>query len=475
MDRHGPAHGELVMRREQDPRNEEAVEPLLLHASSRLGPPSSPSLPGQEAPAVPVDNELPDIVIGGFRPVEEAYTAGQGTIYRAERTTLDGHVQQAALKVCDASIRPQMEADTLTKVPTHPNLVRLRAEPEIDPAADQVYMLLDWIDGDTWEHLDAPLPWYWVLYMGIEAGKGLMHLHAQQPPVLHRDVKPANIMVTSQGDVVVVDLGIAMSMAESERITMEGPAPGTPGFLPLDAQRGQWSERTDIYMLAAAMSCVLTERYENGLPTTDRLPTIVPSEFRALLDHMQETKASARPRSVKECVGRMEGILRQHAERAQVPTPHRKAHNELRAYMQTRHVERSWFPPATPATIRLLFWHDYGYYQRVFGQQAWQEMLTVLREVHPVAKPRHLREAVWQSAAKVLKSEPIKKPSGFLHHKIAEVQEGRITDEAPPRKLISRAGWVVILALLTLALGASRTMAPAPAEPPTSGSGAETP
>ena len=86
----------------------------------------------------------------------------------------------------------------------------------------------------------------------------LEYLHHQDPPIIHRDIKPQNIKVTSKGQVFLVDFGIAKTGDESSRTT-KGALSVTPGFSPPEQYtRAGTDARSDVYSLGATLYALLT-------------------------------------------------------------------------------------------------------------------------------------------------------------------------------------------------------------------------
>lgn len=86
----------------------------------------------------------------------------------------------------------------------------------------------------------------------------LSYLHSQKPPIIHRDIKPANIRQTPEGDIVVVDFGVAKIFSSEATVTAARAV--TPGFSPLEQYGGSQStdERSDIYALGATLHHLVT-------------------------------------------------------------------------------------------------------------------------------------------------------------------------------------------------------------------------
>ncbi|MFM8322099.1 MAG: serine/threonine-protein kinase, partial [Chloroflexota bacterium] len=194
-----------------------------------------------------------------YRVVRILGQGGFGALYRAWDTTLG---RPCALKEnLDASPETQRqflrEAKILANL-HHPNLPRV-TDYFIDGA--QQYLVMDFIDGqDLQEMLEdrgGPLPENQALGWMRQVCDALAYLHAQKPPIIHRDVKPGNIKITSAGQAVLVDFGIAKVYDPHSKTTV-GAQAVTPGFSPLEQYgKGQTDPRTDIYALGATLYTLL--------------------------------------------------------------------------------------------------------------------------------------------------------------------------------------------------------------------------
>lgn len=126
----------------------------------------------------------------------------------------------------------------------------------------RVYMLMDYIRGKNLEGLRAEQPeqrFSLPIALAIMAPivDALIYLHHQDPPVVHRDVKPANIIVPVGADVaVLVDFGSAKEYVADETTTIIRH--GTPGYAALEQYGGGTTPRTDIYGLGATFYTLLT-------------------------------------------------------------------------------------------------------------------------------------------------------------------------------------------------------------------------
>ena len=159
-----------------------------------------------------------------------------------------------------AEERFENEAKLLSQL-SHPGLPGV-----IDyfPEGEAFCLVMDLIEGDDFEEIierdgKPGLPENVVRQISIEILDILEYLHTQDPPVLYRDVKPANIMRrNSDGKIILVDFGIAK--AGKPHFATTGTKLGTEGYAPVEQYRGKAEPRSDLYSLGATMHHMLTGR-----------------------------------------------------------------------------------------------------------------------------------------------------------------------------------------------------------------------
>ena len=177
------------------------------------------------------------------------------------------------------------EARILSRL-NHPNLP---AFTDFFTEGSRHFLVMEYIDGSTLENLlennGGPFSERRVLGWGRQLCDVLEYLHSQQPPVIFRDMKPGNIMLTRSGRIKLIDFGIARLFRASS--SQDTQLLGTPGFAPPEQYgSAQTDERSDIYSLAMTLFQLMTyEMPENGFGLADvhtNYPQISPPVARAL-------------------------------------------------------------------------------------------------------------------------------------------------------------------------------------------------
>ena len=141
----------------------------------------------------------------------------------------------------------------------HPNLPRVSNYFHL-PSQGQ-YLVMDYIDGeDLRERIEREekLSEKDVIIIGLMICDALMYLHNLSPKVIHRDIKPGNIRITPEGNVILVDFGL-VKVFDINQQTATGARAMTPGYSPPEQYgRGPTDERSDIYSLGATLYAALT-------------------------------------------------------------------------------------------------------------------------------------------------------------------------------------------------------------------------
>ncbi|PID39803.1 MAG: hypothetical protein CSA65_08065 [Proteobacteria bacterium] len=206
--------------------------------------------------------------IDRYEIVRHLGIGAMGTVYLAKDPTLD---REVAIKLLrhdlvhreDLLSRFKREAKAVARI-NHPNVVQIFDTGQHDEAPYFVMEYLEGIDCGNLVKEYGPLSSTVVAAIGRDAARGLAE--AGRAVVIHRDVKPANLVVTERGPVKVTDFGLAKaplpaSTSTAGNLTMEGATLGTPDYMsPEQAMGADLDTRTDIYSLGATLFHLLSAR-----------------------------------------------------------------------------------------------------------------------------------------------------------------------------------------------------------------------
>jgi len=193
---------------------------------------------------------------------------GMGSVYRARDLHFPNVTKLVAVKEMintapDLLTRQtiihnfEREANLLATL-DHPAIPRIY---DYFSEEDRSYLVLEFIHGKDLEAIISDtagfLPEEQVLTWAIQLCDVLAFLHSHKPdPIVFRNMKPSNIMINSNGDVILVDFGIAKTFQSGQKGTMIG----TEGYSPPEQYRGEASPLVDIYALGATIHHALTRR-----------------------------------------------------------------------------------------------------------------------------------------------------------------------------------------------------------------------
>ncbi len=197
------------------------------------------SLSGEQRARTTELDLLQQATLGDYEIIRVLGQGGMATVYLAQDLTLD---RKVAIKVISPDVargaemiaRFRREAKTAAAL-THPHIIPIYAVKETE---DLIFFVMKYVRGRS---LDAilrevgPLPFPMVRTILTDIGSALDFAHRQG--VVHRDVKPGNILVEEEGFAVITDFGIAKA-AESESLTRSGTTVGTPSYLSPEACAG---------------------------------------------------------------------------------------------------------------------------------------------------------------------------------------------------------------------------------------------
>lgn len=194
-----------------------------------------------------------------YRILDILGQGGMGAVYRAIDENLDiiVAVKENSFLTEEYARQFQREAKILASL-RHPNLPRVFDYFVIDQEGQ--YLVMDYIEGHDlrqWMSLEDNISEIEAIQIGISICDALIYLHTRDPVITHRDIKPGNIKITPEGEVVLVDFGLAKITSTSEMTSTAAKAM-TPGYSPPE-QYGEAStdHRSDIYSLGATLYAAL--------------------------------------------------------------------------------------------------------------------------------------------------------------------------------------------------------------------------
>ena len=216
-----------------------------------------------------------------YEILEKIGSGGMATVYKAKCHVLNRYVAIKILRdefTTDEEFvkRFEVEAQAAASI-THPNIVSVY---DVGVDGNLHYIVMELIKGKTLKEIiveeKGPLPWKWSVNISIQIASALEVAHKNH--IIHRDIKPHNIIITEDGVAKVTDFGIAKA-ASNSTITAFGTTIGSVHyFSPEHARGGYTDEKSDLYSLGVVMYEMLT----------GRVPFDADTPVSVALKHMQE-------------------------------------------------------------------------------------------------------------------------------------------------------------------------------------------
>jgi len=229
---------------------------------------------GEMPKSLPVGTPLQG---GRYQIIGQLGQGGMGAVYLAKDMELFGRlcvvkhmrpffVTQSERRKAEEDFKREAEVLARLNQPGHPRI------PEVYgyfvEGMDQ-FLVMKYIEGESLERrlerLKRPLSETEVVRSAQEVANALVYLHSRRPqPVMHRDIKPTNVIIDPEERIWLVDFGLARAAVSSgARVMVAGGktvAAGTPGYTPLEQWQMQPTDKSDIYALGATMHHLLTAR-----------------------------------------------------------------------------------------------------------------------------------------------------------------------------------------------------------------------
>ena len=290
-----------------------------------------------------------------FLVLAQAGKGGFGAVYKAADTQFGNRLvavkemSQNSLDVQELIAATQAfkhEAMLLANL-THPNLPRIY---DHFSESGRWYLVMDFIEGETLDTLlqrlgGKPLPVTKVLDIAIQLCSVLDYLHTRPTPIIFRDLKPANVMLTPADHVYLIDFGIARLFKPGQ--ARETTALGSTGYAsPEQYGKSQTTPRADIYSLGATLHQLLSGNDPSSSPFSfaeldfRKQPTLAGLDV--LVERMVRVKIDERPASVASVKRELEHIAMAHKTGQIGPLPYAPgAFQQGKATMQVPAISRT--------------------------------------------------------------------------------------------------------------------------------------
>ncbi len=216
-----------------------------------------------------------------YEIIEKIGSGGMATVYKAKCHVLNRYVAVKILRdeyTTDSEFirRFNTEAQSAASL-AHPNIVSIY---DVGNEGNLYYIVMELIQGKTLKEIiveDGSLPWKWAVNVAIQIASALEVAHKNN--IIHRDIKPHNIIITEEGIAKVTDFGIAKAVSNST-ITAFGTTIGSVHYFSPEHARGGFTDaKSDLYSLGVVM-------YEM---ITGKVPFDADTPVSVALKHMQET------------------------------------------------------------------------------------------------------------------------------------------------------------------------------------------
>src|SRR5690349_9508152 len=270
---------------------------------------------------------------GRYRISDKLGSGGMSTVYCAFDETLE---REVALKILHSDIssdpaaleRFRRESRTVAQL-SHPHVVMV-----IDAGEDNghPYIVFEHVSGETLKariRREGPLPIAEAVAYAIEIGRALEAAHERG--LVHRDVKPQNVLLDEEGRAKVTDFGIALGL-EGEGLTAAGRVIGTTDYVSPEQAMGQEvTGQSDVYSLGIVLFEMLTgtvpfkgesgvsvamKHVREGIPDVQRRRPEVSAALAAVLERATAKELDNRYRSMAEFVRDLEEVLTYETARA---------------------------------------------------------------------------------------------------------------------------------------------------------------
>lgn len=206
--------------------------------------------------------EIGTVIDGKYEILTEIGRGGMSVVYLAMDTHLN---KQWAVKEIRKKGNGKNDEVIVNSLLAEANMMKKLDHPALPRIVDiidngvTIFVVMDYIEGESLDKILAEYgaqPENLVIGWAKQLCDALYYLHSQKPPIIYRDMKPANVMLKPEGNIKIIDFGIAREYKEQN--LADTTVLGTKGYAPPEQYSGQTDARSDIYALGMTMHHLLT-------------------------------------------------------------------------------------------------------------------------------------------------------------------------------------------------------------------------
>ena len=206
--------------------------------------------------------EIGTVLDGKYEILKEIGRGGMSVVYLA----MDKHLnKQWAVKEIRKKGSGKNDEIVVNSLLAEANMMKKLDHPALPRIVDiidngvTIYVVMDYIEGESLDKIlneYGAQPEELVVNWAKQLCDALSYLHSQKPPIIYRDMKPANVMLKPEGNIKIIDFGIAREYKEQN--LADTTVLGTKGYAPPEQYSGQTDPRSDIFALGMTMHHLLT-------------------------------------------------------------------------------------------------------------------------------------------------------------------------------------------------------------------------
>lgn len=206
--------------------------------------------------------EIGTVIDGKYEILKEIGRGGMSIVYLAMDKRLN---KQWAVKEIRKKGSGKNEEIVVNSLLAEANMMKKLDHPSLPRIVDiidngvTIYVVMDYIEGESLDKIlneYGAQPEEMVVNWAKQLCDALSYLHSQKPPIIYRDMKPANVMLKPEGNIKIIDFGIAREYKEQN--LADTTVLGTKGYAPPEQYSGQTDPRSDIFALGMTMHHLLT-------------------------------------------------------------------------------------------------------------------------------------------------------------------------------------------------------------------------